>query len=183
MAKLPKKFKWLNEIGTLPRLLSEGLRFLDLKELPGTKNNNPVIMQWAKDLGVSDIYVNDEVSWCALGMSKICVLAGKPMPFKRYEIVRAASFLKWGNEVPIEEAQCGDVLVFSRIGGNHVALYVAETPNTFWVYGFNQSNKAGFTEIEKKRCRGARRYYAIGAPASAKKYFMGTSGKVSTNEA
>ena len=64
-----------------------------------------------------------------------------------------------------------------------MAICVAETPTTFWVYGFNQSNKAGFTEIEKKRCRGARRYYAIGAPASAKKYFMDTSGKVSTNEA
>lgn len=182
MGKLPAKFKWLNEIGTLPRLLSEGLRFLDLKELPGTKNNNPVIMQWAKDLGVSDIYVNDEVSWCALGMSKICVLAGKPMPFKGYEVLRAASFLQWGNPVPDGEEILGDILVFTRPGGNHVALYVAETPKTFWVYGFNQSNKAGFTEINKDRCIGRRRYYAIGAPASAKKYFMGTSGTVSTNE-
>lgn len=183
MAKIPKRFEWLNGIGTLPRLLTVGLKYLDLKELPGTKNNNPVIMKWAEELGVSDIYPNDEVSWCALGMAHICVEAGKPMPYKRYEILRAKSFATWGNEVPRDDEKLGDILVFNRPGGHHVALYIAETKTTFWVYGFNQSNKVGFTEIAKNRLMAARRYYAIGSPASAKKYFMDTSGEVSTNEA
>lgn len=180
---IPDKYNFINTVGTLPKLVTEALKYLGTKELPGTKNNNPVIMNMAKELGIANLYPNDETAWCALFMCYICVKTGKPMPYKGYHILRAKSFETWGNHVTKDQAQLGDVLVFTRSGGGHVGLYIAETDRTFVVLGGNQSNSVSFTEIEKSRCSGVRRFYATSAPASAKKYLVNSSGIISKNEA
>lgn len=179
---LPDKYQWIESIGTLPKLITEGLKYLGLKELPG-QASNPIIIQMAKDLNVNDIYTNDDISWCAVFICHLCRVTGKPQPFTGYEVLRAASFAKWGNDVARGEEQLGDILVFKRPGGNHVGLYIAESKDTYHVLGGNQSNAVTITEIAKIRLTAARRFYATQAPASAKKYFIGSSGKLSTNEA
>lgn len=179
---LPTKYKWINTIGTLPKLVIAGLSFLGLKEFAGV-GNNPVIMDMAKRLGVSNIYTGDSMSWCAVFIAYLCIISDKPMPFTGYEILRAASFADWGNPVPKGSEAFGDILVFKRPGGNHVGICIAESATTFHVLGGNQSDSVSFTEIKKDRLIACRRYYAIGAPASVKKYILSSSGVVSTNEA
>lgn len=179
---LPKKYQWLNEIGILPKLIAEGLKYYGIKEITGEKNN-PEILKMAEALGVEKIYTNDEISWCAVFICYLCLQTGKPMPFKEYEILRAASFTKWGNPVVRGSEQFGDILVFTRPGGGHVGLLIAESKDTFHVLGGNQSNAVTITEISKYRLSAARRYYATKAPESVKMYILDSSGKVSTNEA
>lgn len=173
---------FLNTIGTLPKMVTEAMKYLGTKEIPG-KQSNPVIMNMAKELGISNIYTNDDTPWCALFMSYICKKSGKPIPFSGYHYLRAASFSKWGKAVGKDDAQLGDILVFTRQGGGHVGLYIAETEKTFVVLGGNQGNAVSFTEIAKNRLSDVRRYYSIAAPESAKKYYVNSSGEVSQNEA
>lgn len=179
--KLPDKFKWLLTIGTLPKMITAGLEHLGVKEIPG-KESHPVIISMAIELGVRGIYTNDDTSWCALFQSYICKITGKPMPFKSYKILRAKSFASWGNPVVRGEERLGDILVFKRPGGHHVGMYIAESNISFFVLGGNQSNAVSITEIKKERLMACRRYYAIAAPASVKKYIQDSTGKFSTNE-
>jgi uncharacterized protein (TIGR02594 family) len=181
MAVLPTKYKWLSTVGPLPKMVVSALSYLGLKEYPGSANN-PVIMEMARQLGVTNIYSGDSVSWCAVFISYICLISGKPMPFTSYEILRAASFASWGNPVEKGKEALGDILVFKRPGGNHVGIYIAESATTFHVLGGNQSDSVSFTEIKKDRMIACRRYYAVAAPASVKKYILSSGGKVSTNE-
>ena len=62
---LPAQIKFLNTIGVLPKMLSSALQYLGVKEIPGAASN-PVIMDMARGLGISNIYTNDDTSWCAL---------------------------------------------------------------------------------------------------------------------
>ncbi|WP_276131831.1 TIGR02594 family protein [Polluticoccus soli] len=177
---LPAKYSFMEQVGALPKLIVASLNYIGLKEYPGASSNNPVIMNMAKDLGVSNIYKNDEMAWCALYMSHLCKITDKPMPFTGYDILRAKSFEHWGNTSP--KPSLGDVLVFKRPAGSHVGLYVAESNKTFFVLGGNQSNSVSFTEIDKSRLTAARRFYATAPPASVKQYIITSSGVVSRDE-
>ena len=182
---LSRKFKFLEEIGTLPVLVSTGLQFLGVKEIPGAQSN-PVILQMAKSLGIEKIYTNDDTSWCGLFMSYLFFLTGKPFPDLKgdqYNYLRAAWFLGYGNEVQKGSEMLGDVCIFKRPGGNHVGLIIAESEKTFFVLGGNQSNSVNIAEISKSRLLQCRRLYRTSVPSSVKKYTLSTTGTVSTNEA
>lgn len=176
------KYKWLEEIGQLPKLVAAGLSYLGLKEIPGSKHN-PVIMNMAKELGVDKIYTSDEMSWCALFICYLCKISDKPMPFTGYEVLRAASFANWGNPVARGDERLGDIAVFKRPGGHHVGIVIAVTDKSIVVLGGNQSNSVSITEIAKIRLLTCRRYYSIAAPVSAKRYVVTSTGKLSKNEA
>lgn len=180
---LPKKYSFLESIGPLPVMVETGLNYLGIKEYPGKNSNNRAIMQMAQELGIANIYKNDEIAWCGLFVAYVMKVSGKPMHYTGYEILRAASFVSWGDPVARGEEKLGDVLVFTRPGGNHVGFYIAESATTFHVLGGNQSNAVTITEILKGRLTASRRFYSIGPPESAKKYFIDASGKVSENEA
>jgi len=175
---LPDKFIWLETVGDLPKLVSAGLQYLGVKEIPG-KQNNPAIMDMAKGLGVDNIYTSDdEQSWCALFINHLMRISGKPLvdiKGDKYNYLRALWMLNWGGYVEPKDERLGDVLIFKRTGGGHVGLYIAESRTTYYVLGGNQSNSVSFTEIIKDRLIGARRFYATGIPASAKKYFIDSS--------
>lgn len=182
---LPNKFQWLDDIGTLPKALAVALQYNGIKEIPGLKSN-PIILKMAEEIGVSDIYKNDDLSWCALFVNNALKLAGKPLvdvKGDKWNLLRALWLTRWGYKVEPGKEQLGDVLVFERPGGGHVGFYIAESKTTFHVYGGNQQNAAGFTEIAKDRLAGARRLYEIGPPPSARKYYLDSTGKVSKNEA
>jgi len=182
---LPEKYQWLDTIGTLPKLLASGLQYLGVKEIPGAKSN-PVILDMARSLGVSDIYTNDDQSWCALFINHLIRINGKPpVDHKgdRYNLLRAKWLANWGAPVIRGEERLGDILVFERPGGGHVGLYIFETDTTFGILGGNQGNQVSIIEIAKTRLIAARNYYATNAPQSAQKYYMDSSGKLSTNEA
>lgn len=181
---LPREYKWLLDIPVLPKMVAAGLKLmeLDTQERPG-KENNPVIMQLAKEAGVDKIYDSDETPWCSVAQTAVALRAGKEVLFKNYDRLRANSWLKFGKEVinPV----LGDTLVFVRPGGGHVGIYIAEDETTYHVMGGNQGNRYCITRILKNRLTGVRRpVYKTGIPGSAIAYWVAPNGKyISSNEA
>jgi len=129
-------------------MLKEAFRLYGLEEIPGNKNN-PIILSWAKNLGL-DGYVSDSTqAWCGLFMAHLAGVSNKPIPEKP---LWALNWQYWGN--PSHIPKYGDVLVFKRklpAGGfaGHVALYLAEDKNYYYVIGGNQSNKVCISRIQK----------------------------------
>ncbi len=174
---LPTQYQWLDAVGPLPRMLVEALKLLDTREQPGP-GNNVVIMGWANEVGLQKTYSADAVPWCGLFMAVVAKRAGKPLP---KDPLWALNWLKFGEDSG--QPDLGDVVVFVREGGGHVGLYVGEDRAAYHVLGGNQSDRVCFTRIEKKRLKGARRFYAVGAPPSVRPYFLEAAGALSLNEA
>jgi uncharacterized protein (TIGR02594 family) len=178
---LPAKYAFLKKLKG-PKMILEGLKIYGIKEIPG-KRHNEVILNFAKLLGIGDLVKTDELAWCGLVHAYLLMQAGKEIPLKGYDLLRAAKYVAIGNPVDIDDAMLGDTLVFKREGGGHVGTYVGESDVTFHVMGGNQSNQFNIIEIAKARCIAVRRPHYNNQPEDVKKYFIGASGKVSTNEA
>lgn len=184
---IPQKYKWLETIGTLPKIVQIALKDLGVKEIKGSANN-PRIMQMAKNIGVDKIYTSDDkLAWCALAVNSWIFESGKPLvDFKkdRYNLLRARYLLNWGNPVPNNEFKLGDVVIIERGGAGHCFVALAKTPNGNPIgIGGNQSDMVRIDEFDKKRILGVRNLYSIAPPASVKDYIVSSEGKLSTNEA
>lgn len=176
-------------------MLLEALTLFGTLEAPGPANNSAII-EWAEELGedvatayahwVSKWYVSDSTPWCGLFMA---VVASRANPDKRPErqppekFLSAAEWAHWGTGVNRSDAMLGDVLVFLRPGGGHVALYVGEDSSAFHVLGGNQSDAVTVTRILKTRCTAARRPRYINQPANVRKIWLAPNGAVSRDEA
>lgn len=183
---LPDKYKFLLDFKG-PAMIIEGLRLMGVKEIPG-KRHNEVILNFAKILGIGDLVKDDEQPWCALVHGYLLVQAGKEVPLRGYDLLRAAKYVAIGAPIDIDNAMAGDTLIFKRPKGFHVGTYVAESPvndkrKVFHVMGGNQANSFNIIEIEKERCIAARRPIYRTQPKEVKKYFIDSSGQVSSNEA
>lgn len=176
MATIPVKYQYLLNEGS-PKLIVEALKIYGTKEIVG-KQHNPVIMGWAKDVGLEKVYVSDEIPWCGLVMAWLCKQCDKPIV---KDPLWALNWAKYGEAAP--EPQLGDILSFKRPGGGHVGLYVGEDATTYHVLGGNQDNAFNITRIAKHRLYAARRHYSIAAPANVRKIMLNASGQISTNEA
>lgn len=182
---LPEKYKWIDDIGMLPKMVAAGLQYLGVKEIPGTASN-PVIMDMAKGLGVSDIYTNDDQSWCAVFINYLIRITGKPIDLKpkdRYDLLRALKTAPLFNLVSKDDWVFGDIVKIKRPGGGHVFLAIAKTPTGIIGLGGNQSNMVTFSEFDINRIVEVRRYYSTEMPASCKQYKMSSTGQLSVNEA
>lgn len=167
----------------VPPLVSEALKYYGMKEVKG-KGSNAVILNMAKFIGVDNIYKDDDTAWCALFMCAILKAVNYPMSFRQYECLRAKSFLKWGDPISINDMKRGDIAIFTRSGGGHVGIVIAESKDTVFVLGGNQSNMVNIMELAKSRISGIRRWYPNRVmPASAKKYVINSQGNISKNEA
>jgi uncharacterized protein (TIGR02594 family) len=175
---LPKQYKFLeSEPG--PKMLIEALKLYGVIEKPGTASNQTII-NWALEVGgnVDDVYKADSIPWCGLFMAVVAKRAGK-------EAVKSPLWaLSWSNfGVVSSVAMLGDVLVFIRKGGGHVALYVGEDSTTFHVLGGNQSDAVTVTRIDKKRLYAIRRpVYSIAQPPNVRKIIIGSGGPISQDE-
>lgn len=174
---LPKAYAWLaREPG--PRLLVESLKTFGTIETPGP-GNNPSILAWAKKTGLDKIYKADSTAWCGLWQAYVALQAGWEPPLNP---LWAQNWLKFGNEA--KTPMLGDVLVFGRKGGGHVALYVGEDKDAYHCLGGNQSDQVCFKRIAKSRLLGARRCpWRINQPGNVRVVEMGATGVLSTNEA
>jgi uncharacterized protein (TIGR02594 family) len=157
-----------------PKILTEMIKLYGTKEVIGGASN-PVIMGWANELGVKRMgaaYTGDDVPWCGLGMG-VAVLRASYVPPDI--CLRALSWAEWGK--PVSTPMVGDVLVFTRKGGGHVGLYVAEDAKAYHVLGCNQSDECSITRIEKKRLSAARRTpWKIGRPWAVQQVFVDAGG-------
>lgn len=175
---IPKGYEWLGKVGTLPRMVQEGLKTAGTIETPGAKNN-PTIMGWAKATGLDrQGYSADAVPWCGLWAAYVALKAGKIAPKHPLWALNWAGF-----GTPVHQPCLGDVLTFTRNGGGHVALYIGEDQTAYHVLGGNQSDAVNITRIEKKRLYRVRRAAMTVPPVSIKPYIVAAQGGLSRNEA
>ena len=176
---LPQKYSWLNKENA-PKMLVEALKHYGTLEKVG-KGSNVNISNWAKEVGVSGWYTDDDIPWCGLFVGVVARRAG--YPFSAGKLLAAREWINWGTSVTKGREMLWDVLVFSRTGGGHVGFYVGENDKAFLVYGGNQSNAVGFAWIAKDRLLGARRpTYKIAEPSNVRKIILSETGEYSTNE-
>lgn len=172
---LSKQFQWL-ALEEAPRHLLKAIELYGTKETVGPKHN-PVIMGWAKELGI-DYYKSDEIPWCGLFMAIIISRAART-PVQ--DPLRALSWAKFG--VKVDTPMLGDILTFTRDGGGHVGLYIGENSSVYYVLGGNQSNAVSIVPIAKSRLYEARRPEYKSIPLNIRKITLEAGGKLSTNEA
>lgn len=169
-------YKWLkNE--KAPKIFVQAYKLIGTKEVLGTRNN-PVILQWADDLGLEKQYNADEIPWCGLFMAYICLRAGK-------QIINnplwARNWATYGSEQKI--AMFGDVLVFVRNVGGHVGLYIGEDDKCYHVLAGNQGDEVCITRIQKNRCVAIRRtIWETGQPENVRVIKLAPTGSISENE-
>ena len=142
MTPLPPAYAWLaTEPG--PRMLKELLKLHGVKETLGP-GNNPEILSWAKEVGVP--YPADEIAWCGLAVA----IAARRASWEfapRGNPLWARNWAHWGE--PGDVAMLGDVLVFPRGSGAHVAIYVGEDGDAYHILGGNQRDQVSFMRKPK----------------------------------
>lgn len=177
MTAIPTRYRWLETLHPLPLMVRHALAELGVIEGPGSAEN-PVILGWAKEAGLAHAYGSDDIPWCGLFMAVIAKRAGKTVPDNPLWA------LSWGRfGVAANRPVLGDVLVFRRDGGGHVALYAGEDSRAFHVLGGNQADRVCFTRIGRSRLHAARRPPYRIVPATAQPYFLAPAGGLSANEA
>lgn len=162
--------------------LQEARRLIGVREAPGAGPDNPVILDWADNLGLD--YDHDQIAWCGLFVAH-CVgatLGGEPLPANP---LGARSWMKFGAPTT---PQPGAIMVFWRKSlaswEGHVGLYAGENPDKgYYILGGNQSDSVCYAWLDPDRLLGAR--WPATAPAgSGKKRPVADDGKPrSTNEA
>ena len=162
----------------VPNVIKEAYSLLGISEVLG-KDHNPVILKWADEVGLKNIYTADEIPWCGLFVAYVCKKAKK-------EIVKnplwARNWAKFGTKE--NEALLGDILVFSRGSGGHVGFYVGEDKKCYHVLGGNQGDKVSVVRIVKSRCIAIRRAeWKYFQPLSVRKILLDDKGAISKNEA
>jgi uncharacterized protein (TIGR02594 family) len=169
---------FLDRLGTLPKMISEGRKLLGTVETPGA-GNTPAIMGWASELGLNRIYTADAVPWCGLFVAIVAKRAGKvPVNGPLW----ALNWARFGT--PAGQPGLGDVLTFIRPGGGHVALYVGEDNTSYHVLGGNQSDRVCVTRIAKSRLHSARiPPFKVQMPESRRPIILRPNGQLSENEA
>jgi len=173
---LPLAYQWLGQEGT-PRHLLKAVELYGVTEAIGSKNN-PVILGWAKETSLDNVYNADSIPWCGLFMAVVMQRAGR-QPVK--DPLWAANWSKFG--VESKTPMLGDVLVFTRNGGGHVGLYVGEDNQAFHVLGGNQGDKVSIVRITKARLSSVRRPAYNVQPINIRKVVLKSNGKLSENEA
>jgi len=162
-----------------PRMITEALKLIGTKEIEGPVHSR-VILGWVKELGLSGLVRDDETAWCGIAHAYVAMKAGKDVPMKGYDVLRALKWAEFGT--PVQIAKLGDTLVFKRAGGGHVGCYVGEDSTAYHVLGGNQSNQYGFTRILKTRIYAIRRPFYKVQPDNVRRIFVHSSGVLSTNE-
>lgn len=175
---LPSEYKWLEKEPS-PAILLEMLKIHGTLEFLGT-SDNPIILGWAKELGLDDIYKHDDTPWCGLTVGLVVKRAGlngikTPL--------WAKAWAQWGT--PQKTAMLGDVLVFDRQGGGgHVGLYVGEDKDCYHVIGGNQRDSVCISRIMKNRIFAIRRTsWKVAQPANIRRVLLSATGAPTTNEA
>lgn len=144
----------------LPLELSK--TFVGIEEIPGPVHNAAILAMF-RDAGHPEIK-DDETAWCAAFACAMLERCGIVSP----RSLLAQSFLKWGTEIPPNEAQPGDFLVFKRgtePWQGHVTQMIQRTPTGFIGLGGNQKDRVGYGNYSAADLLGVRRAPAAGQAA------------------
>jgi len=177
----PKECQFLeHEQG--PPIIIESLKLYGIEEFEGSENN-PTIMDWAKELGI-DWYTADSIPWCGLDAGIVARRAG--YPFDPALLLKALNWLKYGISLPLRKASLGDFLVFNRPAAGkeagHVGVYAAEDESTYYVLGGNENNRHGIVRMLKQRLVGVQRPPYKEEILNIRKIYISSKGEISSNE-
>ena len=173
---MANKYSWLSKEES-PKLLFEAYKLIGIKEVPGQADKIE-ILHWAETLGLEKTYRKDDIPWCGLFVAYACHKAGLEVVEKP---LWARNWTKFG--VNQTKAMLGDILVFVRDGGGHVAIYVGEDASAYHVLGGNQSDMVCITRIRKERCIAIRRTpWKIAQPDNVRVVHLEATGSISINE-
>jgi uncharacterized protein (TIGR02594 family) len=172
MPNLPEAYRWIAGQTPQPRMIAEALALFDTRE-DLSRKSNPTILSWAAEVGgeVKEMYLADSTPWCGLFMAVVARRAGKTPPAKP---LWALNWVRFGTEAG--QPAYGDVMVFVRPGGGHVALYVGEDSQRYHVLGGNQGDKVCFAAIDKAHLRGARRPLYVNRPSTVRPVIVAAGG-------
>lgn len=175
---LPREWQWLAREGG-PRMLVEALALHGAEEYAGGADN-PVILGWARECGVADVYRHDSTAWCGLFMGVVARRAGWADQSPK-AILWARSWAGFG--VAADQPSLGDVMVFARQGGGHVALYVGESADSWFILGGNQSDRVSITARAKASGMIAvrRPRWRVAAPPQRRPILITAAGPVPQN--
>lgn len=178
-----KNYEWLSKEGA-PKMLVEALKLYGTKEIIG-KANNPLILDWAIEVGgsVAKEYKADSIPWCGLAMAVVAKRAQKEIPENP---LWALNWQKFGEKA--DKPSLGDILVFKRKTATgtagHVGIYIGEDSACYHVLGGNQSDAFNITRIPKERLVAARRpLFKIGPPSNIRPIQLKKTGPISKSEA
>jgi len=126
--------------------------------------HNPKILQYFTDVGHGWVK-NDETAWCAAFVGAMLKRAGMPHTGK----LNARSYLDWGDEVSLDEAKEGDIVVFWRGSKDswqgHVGFFVRRAGVSIEVLGGNQANQVNVKRYAADHLLGVRRAPGTQAPS------------------
>jgi len=136
--------------------------YIGLTEIKGTLHEEEIV-QFFADVGHSWVK-DDETAWCASFVGAMLERSGLGSTRK----LNARSYIDWGEEVDLEDAKAGDVVIFSRGDPNgwqgHVAFYVSHGATKIVVLGGNQKNAVNVQPYLRNRLLSVRRMPAPAAP-------------------
>lgn len=174
--KLPKGYEWLyKEPG--PLMLKKAIELYGTVEFAGAPDN-PIILDWAEEIGVRKVYSDDAIPWCGLFIG-VCAKRGTWDQPKNGPLW-ARNWLGWGQAVNVP--MLGDVMVYSRGSGGHVAMYVGEDKVYWHIIGGNQSDAVTIMKKQKRTkgegaLLGARRApWRIAQPSNVRQVFLKSTG-------
>lgn len=183
--KVPKQYQWLYSIKELPLMIVESLKLYGIYEVKGA-GDNPIILGWAKEIGIGQYYKHDETAWCGLAHAIVAKRANKVIPTPPVKVLWALNWANWG--VGVHTAMLGDTIVKKRFNkegeliGGHVTTYVAEDDMYYHCIGGNQSDMFNIARILKESVVAIRRPEYHVQPSSVKQYFVKATGEISTKE-
>lgn len=198
MTNLPARYQFLTKPPGATMLVDVALTHYGTLEGAGTANN-PKIINWADIVArkaaaqynnwAADWYNKDSVPWCGLFMA-LCVVDTNRKPVGNY--LSALAWADFGNPVQfkgreglrLNEIKVGDVAVFVRNGGGHVAIVVGVTSDgkAIVCIGGNQDNAVNIKQFPIGRLYAVRRPPYKVTPAGARHVRLTSTGVVSRNE-
>lgn len=120
---------------------------MGIAELPG-KAQNKRILQYHQATSLKA--TSEETPWCA-SFANWCLAQ---MGEKGTNSAAARSFMKWGK--PLTKPVKGCIVVFTRTGGGHVAIFDSMDKNFIYTLGGNQNNSVCIRAYDKSRLLGYR---------------------------
>lgn len=122
------------------------------------QGSNPKVVAYYRDAGHPEV-IDDAVAWCAAFVGAMLKRAG----VKPSGALNARSYLKWGNPVPLDKIQRGDIGVIPR--GNstwqgHVFFIEAVNGKMVVAVGGNQRDSVSRAEYPISALLGVRRAVA-----------------------
>lgn len=192
-ANVPSRWSWILDLPGVPLLVLNGLREYGTLEGAGVANN-PKVIGWADEIvkafptnytnWAADFYNKDSIPWCGLFMALMAVRSANGrkdrMPPNSY--LSALSWASWGTPVDwhssLNNVFMGDVGVFLRSGGGHVAMCIAVTTDNKWIatLGGNQSDQVNIALHPVSNLYAVRRPKYMVAPQQAKNFRISASG-------